>query len=81
MRLAVSFSNLDGILSGPDALCMSKSSKSFWTPIGLMSGVEISGVWDPWIVGSESKSSSVNTDEKCLFKISALSLLSVYTCP
>ena len=69
MRLAVSFSNLDGILSGPDALCMSKSSKSFWTPIGLMSGVEISGVWDPWIVGSKSKSSSVNTDEKCLFKI------------
>ena len=29
MRLPFSFSNLDGILSGPDALCMSKSSKSF----------------------------------------------------
>ena len=64
IRSVVSFSSLGGMLSGPSALWGSKSSRSFCTPIGSMISGEMSRIGSLSIVGSEVRSSLVNTVEK-----------------
>ena len=52
MKLAVSFSSLDGILSGPGALWKSRSSGRFCTPIRSIFSKGMSGIGSPLIVGN-----------------------------
>ena len=64
MKLAVSFSSLDGILLGPGALWIYRSSSRFCTPIGSTFSKGMSGIGSPFIVENEDRSSLINTDEK-----------------
>ena len=64
IRSVVSFSSLGWMLSEPNALWASKHSNSFCTPTRSMFSGEISGIGSLSIVGSEVRSSLVNTVEK-----------------
>ena len=76
--MAVSFKNLEDMLSGPGDLWGSRFSNKFLTPSTSMFNSGISGTRSPSMRGNSVISSLVKTDEKLLFKTLAFALSSVY---
>ena len=78
--LAVSFSTLVGMSSGPVALDASRARSCFITPLSVMHIFWMGGISLFFKVGS-SESSMVNTLSYCLFRILAISFASVVVEP
>ena len=79
--VAVSFKNLAGTHSGPDALSGSKSRSSFSVPSDVIVSSSISGYFSPFRVWIAFRSSWVKTDVNWSFRIFALSILSLNNTP
>ena len=70
-----------GILSGPLALRTFSCPRSFFTPGSVIFSFEMSVCFVPYSLRVGMFSSFVKTDSNCLLRISALSLLSLYSFP
>ena len=79
--VAVSFKNLAGTQSGPDALLGFKSCSSFSIHSDVIVSSSMDGNLSPFRVGIAFPSSWVKTDVNWSFKIFALSILSLNNTP